>query len=143
MRAARNTYALALRGPLADAGFDDIPRDGVYTMLAINSAPVSAGDLRLWLGVSKQAVSQLIDALVLRGYVERSLDDDDRRRLKLTLTERGKDAAAICRTVVDGVEQRILETVGSDHVEHTRATLTALVELAANWRSALPPSTER
>ena len=44
------------------------------------------------LGVSKQAAGQLVDTLVLRGYLERSVDPEDRRRLTLTLTERGMAA---------------------------------------------------
>jgi hypothetical protein len=30
MRAARSTYAEAVHGPLAESGFEDIPRDGVF-----------------------------------------------------------------------------------------------------------------
>ena len=41
------------------------------------------------LGVSKQAAGQLVDSLVVRGYLDRTVDPDDRRRLIVTLTERG------------------------------------------------------
>ena len=41
------------------------------------------------LGISKQAVSQLIDTMVMRGYLERTPDTEDRRRMLLTLTPRG------------------------------------------------------
>jgi DNA-binding MarR family transcriptional regulator len=134
MRAARETYALAIRGPLAEGGFDDIPRDGVFAMSALSQSDVSAGDLGRWLGVSKQAVSQLLDTLVLRGYVDRSIDSADRRRMRLTLTARGAKVAGVCREAVDTVDRLIVETVGSRYVEHTRATLTAIMELAAQWR---------
>ncbi|HKE96052.1 MAG TPA: MarR family transcriptional regulator [Povalibacter sp.] len=143
LRAARHTYSLAIRAPLADAGFEDIPRDGVFVIAAIRTGDVSAGDLQRRLGVSKQAVSQLLDTLVLRGYVERSIHTEDRRRMTLTLTRRGERVATVCRRAVDQVEQRIVEIVGTSYVEHTRATLTALIELAAEWQPDTPSLTGR
>jgi DNA-binding MarR family transcriptional regulator len=131
MRAARSTYAGAIRGPLAESGFEDVPRGGVFALAAIGLAEVSGGQLGRWLGVSKQAVSQLLDTLVLRGYVERSVDPLDRRRMRLTLTDRGTQVATLCRETVERIEHRIAETVGPAYVEHTRATLLALIDLGA------------
>lgn len=143
IRGARTTYALVIHAPLAEAGFEDIPRDGVFAISAINQSDVSAGDLGRRMGVSKQSVSQLLDTLVLRGYAERSVDPLDRRRMRLTLTERGTRAAAICRDAIDRVERRIVETVGPSYVEHTRVTLTALIELAADFQPAAQPAKGR
>jgi DNA-binding MarR family transcriptional regulator len=139
LRGARNTYALAIREALAEAGCDDIPRDGVFAISAIGDADVSAGDLQRALGVSKQAVSQLLDTLVLRGYVQRSIDAVDRRRMRLTLTGRGESVAAACQEAVDRLERRITQIVGASHVAHTQATLTALIELAAEWQPTAHP----
>jgi DNA-binding MarR family transcriptional regulator len=130
MRAARNTYVLAVRTPLAESGFDDLPRDGVYTISAIAAGDLSPANLGGRLGVSKQAVSQLLDSLVLRGYVERSIDTVDRRRMRLALTERGKDVAAVCRLAIDRLESRIAAMVGEECIQHTRRTLEALITLA-------------
>ena len=131
MRAARNTYLVAVRTPLAQSGFDDLPRDGVYTISAIASGDVSPAGLGGRLGVSKQAVSQLLDSLVLRGYLERSIDTVDRRRMRLALTDRGKDVAAICRLAIDRLERRIAERVGEECIQQTRRTLEALITLAS------------
>jgi DNA-binding MarR family transcriptional regulator len=43
----------------------------------------------LGLGVTRQAASQLIDTLVVRGYLVREVNPADRRRLNIELTERG------------------------------------------------------
>jgi DNA-binding MarR family transcriptional regulator len=131
LRAARNTYVVAVRTPLAQSGFDDLPRDGVYTISAIASGDVSPAGLGGRLGVSKQAVSQLLDSLVLRGYLERSIDTVDRRRMRLALTDRGKDVAAICRLAIDRLERRIAERVGEECIQQTRRTLEALITLAS------------
>jgi len=131
MRAARNTYVEAVRLPLAASGFDDLPRDGVYTVASIAAGEISPATLRVQLGVSKQAVSQLLDSLVLRGYVQRSIDTVDRRRMRLGLTDRGQEVAALSRAAIDGVERRLTETVGVERVRHTRETLEALIALAS------------
>jgi DNA-binding MarR family transcriptional regulator len=143
MRVARNTYVVAVRAPLARSGFDDLPRDGVYTISAIGAGDISPAELGGLLGVSKQAVSQLLDSLVLRGYVERSIDTVDRRRMRLALTDRGKDVAALCRRAIDRVERRLTETVGEERVHHARQTLEALIALAAEWHSTLTPAQDR
>jgi DNA-binding MarR family transcriptional regulator len=138
LRGAAQAYALAVRGPLAEAGFDDIPRDGVFVLSAIARAELSAGGLSQALGVSKQAVSQLLDTLVLRGYVERSAHPDDRRRLQLGLSGRGAQVVSLCRAALERIDRRLAARVGAAQVEETRATLLALVELAAELREVSP-----
>ena len=142
MRAARNTYVVAVRAPLVKSGFDDLPRDGVYTISALAGGDISPAELCGLLGVSKQAVSQLLDSLVLRGYVQRSIDTLDRRRMHLALTDRGKEVATLCRRAVDRVEQRIAQIVGEHRVQHTRETLQALIALASEWKATLAAAQE-
>ena len=127
LRAARRTCGSALRAALAEAGFDDIPRNGIYVIGAIarNSAPLS--QIISALGVSKQSAGQVVDTLVLRGYLDRRADEEDRRRLTVTLTKRGAAAAAISRTVVNQIEDELINRIGSKAVTQTRKTLAALV----------------
>jgi DNA-binding MarR family transcriptional regulator len=81
------------------------------------------------LGVSKQAAGQLVDTLVVRGYLDRSPDPGDRRRMTVSLTERGRAAAAAARSAVADVDASITARVGAEQLDRTRATLIALVEL--------------
>jgi len=141
MRAARNTYALAVRAAVVDAGFDDVPRDGVFALAAMGEADFSPAQLSGLLNVSKQAVSQLVDTLVVRGYVERALHAADRRRMQLSLTERGKSVVAASRGAVEALDRRVARAVGAAHVEHTRQTLAAIADLAAERRRG--PSSSR
>src|SRR5271170_4737621 len=97
LRAARGAYGHAVRTRLAAGGFDDLPRNGPYILGGMANHGGTAGSLIRELGVSKQAASQLIDTLVLRGYLEREVDAEDRRRMTIELTERGLAAAAAVR----------------------------------------------
>jgi DNA-binding MarR family transcriptional regulator len=82
------------------------------------------------LHVSKQAAGQLVDTLVARGYLERTVDPEDRRRLVVHLTERGVAAAEASHDAVEQVDRRLVEAVGEDVVSATRRGLVALIDLA-------------
>ena len=101
LRGARGSYAQSIRAELVAAGFDDLPRNGAFVLGGMANHDGPAVDMIRGLGVTKQAASQLIDTLVLRGYLVRDVNPDDRRRMTIELTERGRAAAvAIALTVV-------------------------------------------
>lgn len=128
LRAARRAYGTVVIEALAEAGCDDMPRNGSYVIGAIARAGAPLSQIIDALGVSKQAAGQLVDTLVTRGYLTRAADPDDRRRLTITLTDRGLAAAEVIRTAVERVDASVLGRVGPEYVAHTRATLAALIE---------------
>jgi DNA-binding MarR family transcriptional regulator len=128
LRAARTAYGSAIRTALAEVGCDDVPRNGSYVIGAIARTGAPLGQIIRELGVSKQAAGQLVDTLVARGYLDRSVDPADRRRLTITLTERGQAAAEVIRAAVDQVDAGLVGRVGPEYVAHARATLAALIE---------------
>jgi DNA-binding MarR family transcriptional regulator len=132
LRGARHTYGSAIRLALADAGCDDIPRSGPFVLGAIarNGSPLS--EIIDHLGLSKQRSGQLVDTLVARGYLEREADPADRRRMTVTLTERGVAAAATSREAVERVDADLVARVGADTVGHARAMLGALSEMGSD-----------
>jgi DNA-binding MarR family transcriptional regulator len=132
LRHARTAYGLAMRKALDAAGYDDIPKNGLYLIgglaLAAGDAPLATliRDLR----ISKQAAGQLVDTLVSRGYLARTIDERDRRRLVVTLTERGRAAAATQAAARERVDAELLAKVGPECLVHTRRALAALTEMA-------------
>jgi len=132
LRASRRTYGSAIRSSLAEVGCDDVPRNGSFVIGAIARGGSPLGVIIKELGVSKQAAGQLVDTLVLRGYLERSPDPADRRRMTVALTERGRLAAAAVREAVRGVDARVIERVGADSLARTRTTLAALIDVGSD-----------
>jgi DNA-binding MarR family transcriptional regulator len=129
LRHARSTYGVAMRQALEKSGYDDVPKNGMYVIggLALGAGGVPLGQLVKELGVSKQSAGQLVDMLVLRGYIERTTDPTDRRKLTVALTERGRAAAAIQREIVTKIDAELSSRVGKEEVLCARRVLAALV----------------
>ena len=75
LRHARTTYGHAMRAALAEAGYDDIPANGLYIIGALALGELtrrSRPDRRAW--DHKTGAGQLVDTLVMRGYLSRSVD---------------------------------------------------------------------
>jgi DNA-binding MarR family transcriptional regulator/uncharacterized glyoxalase superfamily protein PhnB len=126
MRSARGAYAQSIRAQLHAIGIDDLPRNGVFILAGIGTSGGPRQDLPSELGVTKQAVSQVIDVLVDRGYLERGPDPDDRRRVRLELTDRGEEVVAAVQRGVEAVDRRLEEVVSPDQVGAMRSVLSAL-----------------
>lgn len=130
LRLARRAYGSAVRAALAESGFDDMPRNGAYLLARVHDGRYAVADLTRGLGISKQAVSQLVDTMVTRGYIERRLDDDDRRRMQLTLTPRGEAAATVSWQAATRTDEELERRLSAEGVDALRAGLIALCEIA-------------
>ena len=129
LRAARGAYGNAVRTELVHAGYDDMPRNGAFILGGMANRGGSAGDLVRQLGVSKQAASQLVDTLVLRGYLERRVNADDRRRMDIEVTDRGRAAAKAVRTAVESVDGELATRLSPAELAGLRTGLVALIEI--------------
>lgn len=104
-----------------------MPANGVYVIGALARTGTPLSDIIRDLGVSKQAAGQLVDSLVARSFLDRAVDPEDHRRLRVTLTERGQEAASVIRSAVEKVDGALAARMGAEYVAHTRLTLAALV----------------
>jgi len=136
LRHARDAYGTAMRAALADAGHDDIPENGLHVIggLARQKGDRPLSHVIVELGVSKQVAGQLVDTLVVRGYVRREVDAADRRKLVLALTDRGREAAKIIGAARRALDAALIARAGPRDVARTRKTLATLVEIARDRR---------
>jgi DNA-binding MarR family transcriptional regulator len=136
MRRARGSYGNVVQELLADAGCDDVPRNGAFVIGGLDRTlprpePMGQAEAVMWLGVSRQASSQLIDTLVLRGYLEREPDPGDRRRMLVRLTERGCVAAVAVKTAVERIDAELAQRLSDAELRGLRKGLAALAEIKA------------
>ena len=129
LRAARGAYRDAVRRALSEAGFEDLPKNGPFVLGAMVNFGSPSAEVVRQLGVTKQAASQLIDVLVVRGYLERVPDPDDRRRVSLKPTERGRAAAVASRAAVDAVDHELARRHPPAELAAFRACLATLGEV--------------
>jgi DNA-binding MarR family transcriptional regulator len=131
LRHARTTSGKAMRRALEDAGFDDIPANGLYIIggMALAERQIPLRQLILELGISKQSAGQLVDSLVMRGYLERKADESDRRMLMVGLTERGHAAAEVQNKARASIDTKLADRVGHADVSAARRVLGTLIEI--------------
>jgi DNA-binding MarR family transcriptional regulator len=134
MREARDVYREAVGRALAGAGCDDVPRNGVVVLAGLDQSASEAkfslqADVVASLGLSKQAASQLIDTLVLREYLERRIDPEDRRRMGVRLTDRGRTAALAIQEAIDAIDTALAQRITPDELRGLRAGLAAFRQI--------------
>jgi DNA-binding MarR family transcriptional regulator len=129
LRGARGVFRSSIRRALDQSECDDLPPNGPYVLGAIARTGAPLGAVIRQLGVSKQSAGQLVDSLVARGYLDRSVDPGDRRRLVVRPTERGEAAAEVIRAAVDGLEGELEARVGATRVAEARGVLAALISI--------------
>lgn len=103
--------------PAHAALFPHIPAEGVRVGVLAQQA-----------GLSKQAVSQLLDDLSREGLVSTSPDPGDRRASLVAFTKRGLEALRGGMDVNAAVDEELAKRLGEARTERLRADLTALIE---------------
>lgn len=81
----------------------------VLSMLADADGPMSAGEIRDRLLVTGATVTGLIDSLAGSGYVRRMRHPEDRRRVLVSLTDKGRRLAGRFRRAVHMAQRPWLE----------------------------------
>ena len=90
------------------------------------------GQLIADLRISKQAAGHGAgrrSADGMRGYLERDVDLEDRRKLTIALTERGRDAARVQTAARAKVDAALTARAGTKDVERARRVLAVLIEI--------------
>jgi DNA-binding MarR family transcriptional regulator len=112
MRVARGSYKRAVDVQLAAGGLEDLPTSSGYLLAYLADEEGSIPERIEGLGINQREFSQLVDTLVLRGYLTREIDPVD-GGVSLALTERGHAANeasfAGCGYVDEELERRLSE----------------------------------
>jgi DNA-binding MarR family transcriptional regulator len=125
MRVARGSYKRAIDIRLAAGGFDDLPTASGFLLAYLTNDEESIPERIEGLGIKQREFRQLVDTLVLRGYITREIDPAD-GRVSLALTERGRaanDASFEGATYVDEELQRRLSEAEIAGLRHGLAVL--------------------
>jgi DNA-binding MarR family transcriptional regulator len=92
-------------------------------------------DLAERANMTKQSVGEVATELERRGYLERVPDPSDGRAKIIRLTERGREAQALAREIIDEIEQDWAERFG---IERVAALRDALETITSERLGAVP-----
>ncbi|MDZ5035085.1 MarR family winged helix-turn-helix transcriptional regulator, partial [Clostridium perfringens] len=91
-------------------------------------------ELAEYLGITKQAVSKIIDYLEKNNYVIRKTHPTDKRGKIIVLTERGSAVMKVKDEILNEIEQRWSENIGTERMQMIKEDLTKLVYEASGGK---------
>jgi DNA-binding MarR family transcriptional regulator len=110
-----------------------IVEDKIGTLLQLTAlesieanSPIVVGELSQSIGLSASSTSQLTDRLFDAGYIKRESDSNDRRIVKLELTEGGKKR-------LRGLREIVKKTVGVKISLFPEGDLRELIRIITNF----------
>ncbi|MFN0094701.1 MAG: MarR family winged helix-turn-helix transcriptional regulator [Dehalococcoidia bacterium] len=119
----RRRVALALSDVQPGLTFSHMP---VFQQIDHPPDGTRQTDLAARIGISKQALGDLVDAMEGWGLVERISDPDDRRAKFVRLTPAGWDVHELASEVVRGIEDEWAKLMGPSDFDELRRLLGIL-----------------
>jgi DNA-binding MarR family transcriptional regulator len=115
-------YATALA-----AGYADLQPSHVLVFRYPTIEGLRPKDLANQMGISKQAMNDLLRQLEARGYLELRPDPSDGRARLISLTPRGSELMELTHTMAQDVADEWARLVGRQRLDALRQTLIELV----------------
>jgi DNA-binding MarR family transcriptional regulator len=95
-----------------------------------NNPEVDLRTLATRLGISTSAASQQVDKLVERGFIDRSEDPEDRRRVRLVVTEDGQQITGEISRATNSYLETIFAGLSTEELTDLSRALTRVLEAA-------------
>ena len=125
-----------LHDRLRARGWADVRPAFGFVLLAAREQPTSVTELAALMGMTKQAASKLVDAMVSDGYVRRGAGAQDGRQRPVSLTGRGEELLSAVEQVYTELEGRWATVIGTSHVDRMRCDL---MRVLSDPDGQLPP----
>ena len=125
-----------LHAELARRGWTDVRPAYGFALLALREGPLSSSELGVLMGMTKQAASKLVEALVDAGYARRGESTGDARVRPIELTDRGRDLQTTAEEIYTELEKRWATAIGEDRLATLRADL---ITVTSTEDGELPP----
>ncbi|MDM5248507.1 MarR family transcriptional regulator [Lysinibacillus sp. G4S2] len=116
-----------LHDRLSVMGFGDIRPVHGFMFKCIIPNGATGIEIAEYLGITKQAVSKMVDYLEHRGYVMRKAHPTDKRGKIIVLTERGWLVVNAKKKILAEIEQQWITKIGVERLQTLKEDLTTLV----------------
>lgn len=102
-----------------------------HFLLNIDSKEGSyASDIAPKLGMETTSLSRIIKTLDDGGLIIKKADSSDKRKVKLILTEKGKENKELAKNIVRKFNSLVLEKIGTKRIEEFYKTIDEITQLA-------------
>src|ERR1700734_1115420 len=115
-----------LHAELAKRGHPDMRPAHGFAMQAIGLGGATATEVGKRLGISQQAAGKTVERLEELGYVQRTDDDQDRRRKVVRLTPRGISALTLSAMIFGDIRARWASELGAARLAELERDLRAV-----------------
>lgn len=122
-----STLINELHDRLSEFGFGDIRPAHGFMFKCITPDGATGIELAEYLGITKQAVSKMVDFLEKSGYVMRRTHPTDKRGKIIVLTDRGWLVMKTKEEIIAEIEQRWIENIGAERMHMLKEDLTKLI----------------
>lgn len=101
----------------------------IYGMTSRQTVPgVSVSELAGFLNVTMPTVSRCIQKLSAKGYVQKTLNEKDKRGTYVSLTPEGKSLCQNAQKTIDSFISRVLSRLDPEEIEQFVATMDKIYE---------------
>jgi DNA-binding MarR family transcriptional regulator len=104
----------------------DVTQAEAHVLSQLAKGPATVGELHEEFGHKRSTLTNVLDRLEERGYVERTVNPNDRRSIVVTTTRAGAAAARRVRKVLDGLERTVRAEVSDRDLAGVAAVAAAL-----------------
>ena len=112
---------------LSAAGYSDLRMRHSVLLQSLPPEGARITDLAVELGMTKQAMGELVDDLEQHGYLTRESDPTDRRARRIRYTSKGTDALQRAFVIITELEREYAALVGETRYAEARATFVELL----------------
>ena len=133
--AASRALAATMMAEVASYGFKDMTPAFVSLMSLLDTTGSRPTILAQRVGITKQAIGQLVRELEARGYVEQVPDSTDTRAKIVRLTKRGVALYAACADARQELQSTVIAKLGKVKVSRLRRDLTELAAVLEEMRT--------
>jgi DNA-binding MarR family transcriptional regulator len=128
LAAAAGVLKAQFRREMSARGFTAHEGAAGEALLQLTPAGVAQATLTARMGLSKQAVQQLLDQLEAGRYIRREADPADKRQKRVALTEFGQREFVERRKVLAAIEEQAKERLGKKLLGKLDKSLRKLTE---------------
>jgi DNA-binding MarR family transcriptional regulator len=113
----------ALQARLKKKGFKSVTRTQSLILLNVAMGERRAALLATNLGVSRQAMSQMLASMKKRGLITIKADETDKRAQIVSFSEQSQDIRDAAMTILAKLERELERRIGMKHVDAMRKAL--------------------